>query len=397
MTFEFISLGDILTLERRKAVVEPDKQYPEVGVYCFGRGLFHKEPRSGLEVGNKHLFKIKADDFILQVTFAWEGAVALATEKDEGFYGSVRVLTFRVEENRCLPDFLVNYFKTPEGVEQLGRISPGSAGRNRVLSKKRIPEVKVPLPPVSDQRRIVAKIERLAAKIEEAKRLRKKSSQIAHLLPDTQLETILTAHENDDSWDKCALPIVADVNPRRPQLDLKPDDMVSFVPMAAVDAVTGTIAAPQNRPLCEVRKGYTFFQEGDVLFARITPCMQNGKSAIATKLTNAIGFGTTEFHVLRPGKRIDGRFLHRIVRSFSFRKDAERHFKGTAGQQRVPAVFLNNKVIPVPPIEEQRQIVEHLEGLQARTDRLKALQAQTAAELDALLPSVLDRAFKGKL
>ena len=167
-----VSLGELLTLERRPVKVAPDLYYEEIGIYCFGRGIFHKPPRSGLEVGEKDLFLIKSGDFILQITFAWEGAVAVASPEEDGMYGSIRFPTFRVSERKCDPHYLLNYFRTHEGREQLIKICPGSAGRNRVLSIKRIPEVSVPLPPLSEQRGIVAKIDEVAARIEKAQRLR---------------------------------------------------------------------------------------------------------------------------------------------------------------------------------------------------------------------------------
>ena len=144
-------------------------------------------------------------------------------------------------------------------------------------------------------------------------------------------------------------------------------------------------------------RGYTYFKDGDVIFARITPCMQNGKAAIAYSLTNGIGFGSTEFHVLRPGPEITSEWIYIIVRSKGFRGDAEGHFKGTAGQQRVPVTFLRKKIIPVPPLSDQHLIVAYLDTLQAKVNDLKRLQEQTAAEMYALLPSILDKAFKGEL
>jgi type I restriction enzyme S subunit len=151
------------------------------------------------------------------------------------------------------------------------------------------------------------------------------------------------------------------------------------------------------RTFAEVAKGYTWFLDGDVIFARITPCMQNGKAALAKNLMNAVGFGSTEFHVIRPSSKVTGEWLHALVRHKSFRDDAAAHFKGTAGQQRVPQSFLEQRVIPVPPISEQRRIVVYLDDLQAKVDALKKLQTETAAELDAMLPSILDKAFKGEL
>jgi type I restriction enzyme S subunit len=159
MQWPLVCLGDLLRLERRPVKVEPERLYQEIGIYCFGRGIFHKSPRTGLEVGDKALFGLKTGDIILQITFAWEGAVAVVSPAEEGMFGSTRYRIFRVDQTRCLPQFLVHYFKTEEGLRQLIKISPGSAGRNRVLSIKRIPEVLIPLPPLDEQKRIVERID----------------------------------------------------------------------------------------------------------------------------------------------------------------------------------------------------------------------------------------------
>src|ERR1043166_8629250 len=126
-----VSLGELLRLERRPVKVETEKLYQEIGIYSFGRGIFHKAPRTGLEVGDKDLFLMKRDDFILQVTFAWEGAIAIVSAAEDGMYGSTRYPTFRVDEGRCEPKFLLNYLKTEAGLQQVVKICPGSAGRNR--------------------------------------------------------------------------------------------------------------------------------------------------------------------------------------------------------------------------------------------------------------------------
>ena len=131
---------------------------------------------------------------------------------------------------------------------------------------------------------------------------------------------------------------------------------VSFVPMAAVNEQLGTITHREERPIAAVSKGYTAFEEGDVLFAKITPCMENGKVALARDLTNGIGRGSTEFHILRPSDRVLGEYIYYFVRQPSFRAEAKRNFTGTAGQQRIPKEFLENTLIPFPPLDEQRRI-----------------------------------------
>ena len=184
-----VSLGEFIRLERRPVKVESEKLYQEIGIYCFGRGIFHKAPRTGFEVGDKNLFLMKQGDFILQVTFAWEGAIAIVSAAEDGMYGSTRYPTFRVNERRCNPHFLLNYFKTEEGLQQLAKICPGSAGRNRVLSMRRIPEVLVPLPPLAEQGRVVARIEELAAQIHEARTLRHQAAEEAEAMRIASLRT----------------------------------------------------------------------------------------------------------------------------------------------------------------------------------------------------------------
>ena len=168
-----VSLGELITLDRRPVNVMTDKAYQEIGLYSYGRGIFHKTPRSGLEVGDKSLFEMRSGDLVFQITFAWEGAIALCSDAEEGLFGSVRYPTYRVDESRCFPPFLRRYLCAHEGLDQIGRICPGSAGRNRVLALKRLPEVQVPLPPIDEQWLIENKIEAQAVRITEAQRLRR--------------------------------------------------------------------------------------------------------------------------------------------------------------------------------------------------------------------------------
>ena len=172
---------EIARLERRPISVQLNQNYQEIGVYSFGRGIFHKTPRTGAEVGNKDLYEIRTGDFILQVTFAWEGAVALADQEDDGLFGSVRYLTFRINEEVCNPWYLLTYMKTPEAISQLGTISPGSAGRNRVLSVKRLGEVMVPVVPLDYQ---VWMTDALKAELNALKTLQAKTaSELDALMP----------------------------------------------------------------------------------------------------------------------------------------------------------------------------------------------------------------------
>ena len=131
-------------------------------------------------------------------------------------------------------------------------------------------------------------------------------------------------------------------------------------------------------PYSEVKKGFTCFREGDVLFAKITPCMENGKGALAVGLRNGIGCGSTEFHVLRPNTEIiQGKWLYYLTVWTAFRKDAERHMSGSAGQKRVPKAFLEKFELQLPSLCEQSFQVETL-------DRVKAVIELRKQELQCL-------------
>lgn len=183
---------------------------------------------------------------------------------------------------------------------------------------------------------------------------------------------------------------VCEINPRLPRSHgLTDETEVSFVPMAAVDEVAGDIRDKQSRTFGEVKKGYTHFREGDVLFAKITPCMENGKAAVARDLIGGLGFGSTEFHVLRSKESVLPEWLYYFVRRESFRKKAKRNFTGTAGQQRVPTTFLSTTEIPVPSLFEQRRIVDLL----SRTEGIVRLRREAQKKAAELIPAIFLEMF----
>jgi len=167
--------------------------------------------------------------------------------------------------------------------------------------------------------------------------------------------------------------------------------------MATVDERRGVITALQTKPYREVRRGYTHFEEGDILFAKITPSMQNGKSAIARGLTDGVGFGSTEFHVLRPAERVIAEWVHLFVRQANFREEATQYFRGAVGQQRVPQEFLEVHPVPVPPSTDiQRRIVARVEALFAELAEARRLHGIACQDADKLLDAAMADIFLKK-
>lgn len=250
---------------------------------------------------------------------------------------------------------------------------------------------------LKDAEKKVRSIESLMTRIGEARRLRAEAVEEAENLLELFLRRIFL---NNNQYDLVKL---GDkkyfvLNPSKSELSGLDEDIdVSFVPMTYIDPESGKIKNFDIRKLFEVRKGYTYFKEGDVLFAKITPCMENGNVAIAQNVINGIGFGTTEFHVVRVLEKVLPKWVYYLFRTKGFRDIAKGSMTGTAGQRRVPKSFLEQYEIPLPSLHEQRRIVADLDSLQAKVDKLKKLQVETEKELEELVPSILDKAFKGEL
>ena len=173
---------------------------------------------------------------------------------------------------------------------------------------------------------------------------------------------------------KVKLGDVCEINPK---VDKLPNDtQVSFIPMQNVTD-DGKVDSSTIRTVEEVKKGFTSFRENDVLFAKITPCMENGKGGIARNLKNGFGFGSTEFHVLRPSSSVTSEWLYYLLSWPVFRKECEKNMTGSAGQKRVPKSFLENYTLRVPPLDEQRRIAAVL-------DKVSDLIAKRREQLDKL-------------
>ncbi len=175
--------------------------------------------------------------------------------------------------------------------------------------------------------------------------------------------------EIPSGWGLRRMKYVASVNPSWLPSRVTRDTEVSFVPMERVQE-GGGLDLSETRLAEDVGSGHTWFADGDVLVAKITPCFENRKGALCSGLANGMGAGTTEFYVLRPGDDVDGRFLLHLTMSEVFRRGGAAEMYGAAGQKRVPTGFVNDFTVPLPPLSEQRAIAEFLDRETGRIDAL---------------------------
>jgi type I restriction enzyme, S subunit len=220
------------------------------------------------------------------------------------------------------------------------------------------------------------------------------------------MDAAVTARLDDDAADgPWALPAgwcwtrtdaVAAVNPSTNFDTLDPASEIPFIPMAAVAEETGKIDLSARRPLRDVAKGYVRFMEGDVIFAKITPCMENGKVAPVVGLPGEHAAGSTEFHVFRPAAT-DQRYLWYWLVGRGFRTRAKRNMSGSAGQLRVPVDWLREADFPLAPLAEQRRIVARIDTLFAEVAEGEAALAAARKGLDTFRRALLKAAVTGEL
>jgi type I restriction enzyme S subunit len=293
-------------------------------------------------------------------------------------------------------------------------IGASFGGAQPNISQTVIRSIEVPIPFPDDvsksleiQNRIAIRIENIASEIAEARRLHEKIVADTNRLMDAVLAEVFPSSEEKlpEGWKLLTLPEVCLVNPTRPR-NLPYSDGVgtSFVPMAAVEEREGKITDLQIRPFGEIKRGYTYFEENDVLFAKITPCMENGKAAVARGLINGFGFGSTEFHVLRPTNRILPEWIYYFVRRETFRQEAKTKFRGAVGQQRVPQDFLETHLIPVPFPENteksltiQQQIITRVQSTASEVAEAQLGNNKAGNLLNQMEQSILAQAFRGEL
>src|SRR5258706_4144497 len=168
------------------------------------------------------------------------------------------------------------------------------------------------------------------------------------------------------SWAATHIGAVAQVNPPSSTVTVDDDQLVTFLPMAAVEELSGRIDLSDRRRFKAVKKGFTRFRDGDLLFAKITPSMENGKIAVVQELADGVGCGSTEFHVIRPATGVEADYLRYYIVRSAFRQEAKRNMQGAVGQQRVPPDFIRDAHLPLAPSNEQKRIVSRIEELFGR-------------------------------
>lgn len=305
-------------------------------------------------------------------------------QEDETIIHGMNLLCLRPQKEVVNSKFAFYYLSSEAFLRQIPRITKKSVNQAS-FNVAALKELTIPIPSAKKQQIVVSHLD----KVNELIALRKEQLAKLDLLVKSRFIEMFGEIGTDiKGW---GLPRLGDcciINPKKSNdMRLCSDLRISFVPMPSVSE-NGEIDTSEIKTYDEVKAGFTYFAEMDVLFAKITPCMENGKGAIAKGLCNGVGFGSTEFHVLRPIENKSNPYWLYAVTSFSqFRMDAASNMTGSAGQRRVPASFLDSYRVTLPPIELQNQFATFVEQvdkqkltIQASLDKLELLKKSLMQE-----------------
>jgi type I restriction enzyme M protein len=279
--------------------------------------------------------------------------------------GQVGLLKFESSTNQAVCGILPNDKAIPEYLylvvksqkELMIKLSGGGGQPN--ISQKIVRSLKIPLPPLEIQREIVEEIGGYQKVIDGAMGI------VENYRPQINI---------DAEWEVIPLSEIAEVNPKKAQIsDLDEQIEVSFVPMADLGEHDMSFEPNETKRLEEVYKGYTYFQDDDVLLAKVTPCFENGKAGIAKNLVNGIGFGSSEYIVIRASEDVYPDWIYYVIASNRFRIIGKPKMTGTGGLKRVPRDFVEDYPIPVPSKEEQLIQIEKIRKQQETVQRNREL------------------------
>ena len=335
-------------------------------------------------------YLVKPNDLLITLTGTVGkgdyGNVCEANDAYSSYLLNQRVAKINIKSSNLYKRYLYLFLATPEVKRSITSLSRGVRQAN--IKNDDILDLEIPLPPLDEQKRI-------ATILDKADAIRCKRQQAIDLAEDFLRSVFLDMFgdpvANPKGWETGSFSDISEINPRAEKYadDLK----VSFVPMPSVSESSHELDASNIRQYSEVKKGFTAFKEHDVLFAKITPCMENGKAAIAQNLMNGIGFGSTEFHVFRPKDINYSIFIYSLIHLPLFRTIAASNFSGAVGHKRVPKDFLADFKLILPPENLIKKFSDIFEKVNAGKEKFNSYEIFGSE----LFNSLSQQAFAGEL
>lgn len=384
-------IGDFLTQVWREETVDPSENYTVLGARWYGEGLFKKVMKSGQEICAKSVFRVHEGNFVYTGLFAWKGSFAVATKAVDGAHVSNEFRCFTGNPKRIDTYFLWFYFLRESARAPAFGLSTGvtPTSRNR-LKESSFLRMKVPLPPLAEQRRVVARIEAIAAEINEARALRQQAIEEAEalLVAMAHRADLVLSEKESTGWKRKRLAdVIQFVDDSH---KVHPDR--SYPNLGIYSFGRGLFRKPPIGGLATSAKALRRVKAGQFIHSRLF-AFEGAYGRVTPEFDGT--FVSQEYPTFNcDQQQVRSEFLAAYFKPAHVWKTVAAGSKGLDDRrQRVQPAQLMTHELWLPPISWQNRLAE----VQSEVDAMKNLQADTAAELDALLPAILDKAFKGDL
>ena len=387
-------IGEFLKRNKTAVAIDDDVIYKRPRIRVRNGGISLRDEILGEKIGTKSQFLISKGQFLLSKIDARNGAFGVVPEKLDGGVITGNFWTFDVDYSIVNPHYLTLLTTTDAFIQFCEQASNGTTNRH-YLQEPLFLNIKVPVPSLEEQNELVKTYNDIMVfiKMEEMKAIDADlkatvsvrnalgvapypghiEKKLVHYISYGAIDSwsapqILYAENSPFGKSKFACKKLSDlafINPKTDLSMLSSADNISFIPMEDISDDYGEWIGKRIGSKSDI-KGYTKFQDGDIVWARITPCMQNGKSALLTNLVNGKGYGSTEFHVVRiKSSDVLPQYIHTLLRHYDVLSNAKKYFTGSAGQQRVPTSYLESLLIPIPSLDVQKQIAdEYTKGIE---------------------------------
>jgi type I restriction enzyme, S subunit len=391
------SFSEILRRVERRLVVDDDVEYATVGVRWYGNGAFVRERLLGAGIARKQQWTIRTGDVVYNKLFAWKGAFAIATDAVDGHLVSDKFPTYAVDQSIVDPRFLVYYFRTADIAMQAARLSKGAAAISKLtLNPPQFWDLTIPLPDLDEQRRLVAVLSDAEMRIAQAGRLRAEATAEADALVKSAIGRVMGEFEGTGR--------IGDVLTAKPRngWSARCDNVDGGTPVLSLGAVTGFTYRPSEFKRTSeptVPGAHYWLRSGDLLMTRSNTERLIGHAAIYTGDPAPCIYPDLMMRVPVDDARADTRFVYYWLRTPAIRAIIEGAGSGTSSTMKK---ITQGDVMGLPfptdvGVAEQRRVVRRLDEIVQAVDALSATQRGTIDDINALFPSLLDRAFHGKL
>lgn len=376
-----VRVGDALKLQRRQVTVDPLSMYGEIGVRSFGRGIFHKEPVAGADFGTKRVFRVEPGDLVLSNVFAWEGAIAVASEKERGLIGSHRFMTYRPSSEEVSTNYVRYFLLSDRGLELIRRASPGSAGRNRTLGINAFESMEIPLPLIGEQRRIAAAIDGLRGKHQSTNGAVRDVPTELYL---ASLPGLVDAALTSISDGKVSVGDLADIVSYIVHPGDDPSPATHFVGLQHVEGHSGRRIGQSDLGDETGRKFR--FQPGDVIYGYLRPYLNK------VWVADQHGLCSVDQYVLRPRAGVSSALLGHLLRSRSL-LDAAIDATHSLQLPRLRSALLLAIDVPIVRQESVSGVVHRLNRLAADVMAVADARRRQVELLQALERSIVNGPF----